>query len=1232
MDEYVEKLRVLSEKSRIIPAEPIIIEELMDFNEKIPNSEGSFDAGTVYGFILKFLQINRGDLSFQCSSRIGECLCIFLQAQKVIEADKALSDLIQNPIPSNLFAIAILIKKFNEKLKNNIKSIVDAVLKMKDPPLFSSIVILCRCYSHNNPEIRPSTTKVLDFAISAYQFDRESIQLFVIKLLKKLVKKFYISYSQILSFMTEVLRSNQSSFVIEHTASLIALCAQTHDTTGHEIDECTISLMFLQAYQSHLDIIFPRFITMMGVSYVQKNYKSLFKFIRDNDLSCFHMLSAMLSSEVRKQLFSEIENDPNTCFQNLKYLSELDYGSEYRLGVAAYALSLTINPERSHKMEGASYFNSLFRKDKNLAIQFLQSSVLFVSHPPEDYPKINRSIRAHSFIISHIIASDKDALVYVEKENIHVFLERALKTENIFDGEFGSAFLVLSSLPNEFHSQYDINKCIDRFFSRIGNREVSDPKSKIRIRFLAASIALFLSSHPSISKSDKYMLSLLNLKVAISHSVKLAIYLSLPHLNSDYETILSITHKIHADIMKIEPHSDYIQALPANFMLSRSDLLHGTKFIIPNYTSTSLNIDKYDFAIRVTEFYPLYIKCLKDSDVLKEIAFLFQKETDKMVSAILIRSLCTDKSLHRFLPNNLHEFLMESIYESHHIKRIQIVCDAIAIWAAGNPNMIDSILVSIRKWKNYSKCFLYSALFAHAEFEKAQIVTSIIELNDMMKTPDFMPYACFSLSVLYQCQFHQLSELDFVKDQVLSLASIIHLQPSLSPFVLYYISLCFSSLLPLLSMSAFSHDFRTNNSISNTLTSFTLSKIPFSRQIIHNLMRSVLIFSASIVKPQTIRFPKSMDASLSSKIVSFGFIADCITLKGALDDYFNHVPEILLIYQMTNEPRAENLIHAIANSYVNADERLKPKLVKRLNNWSKLINSALTKGQILDLGTYPVEACRNVKICLIKSAKFLLPFAKQSGEYESIKSIVTSIAQCVDRNHFMITEQSCSVLSYFIEHFSHDNPDLIRELDSILLVAAGKSFSQISNVSSFPIKYLEFHRSDFGTPNFEPILLYLFNNIPNISDFSIEYMRLTILLIEASQSNKFNHEGFKQVFNQYTRILSPLIYNPNDHHSFACLFSVWEKLLRSYIWVSNHINESIPIEKLLSFILHEITNPVDLTRKTSARLALVQINESNSECINQIFAREIYEIIKEDPSYSQCSNLLSSLSAKIETN
>jgi len=1235
MEGLIEDLNELSKQPHLYPAEQIITTVLLDF-EKAFNSSSKFsDIEPYEQAFLSLFSINSGNLSFQCSVRISNCLVRLYKTQSSPKIWNLMTMVTKSPNFSNITALGGVIRSIGHYSKSMLPGLVKKLLSIISKFAVPCLYTLNQCFKIDYSGLKSFASQTFSSSVGFTSSKDETEQLLAIKLLRSLIKTKTINTKLFYNAANAMFENHASTFVIDEASYFVARLAflPFMENQSNAIDENNqsewklskqgtsmesnklfeSSFQVLSKYPDHFASIFKHFLNLLSPEVIHKNLPILFEFVRNTMPQEVVQLVSLFGVDVRKELFSKVaKEEPPTSHQLLLLRAlENDFVSSREL--AAIALQLTQTSSQSSRLCGASYFGQLSNKYPQHAKLYLETASLYLASPPEDNPSNEQDIQGMASVATYIlgVCKEKESMLDGLTDNIKVFLDRALQIEDIYDAQYSSAFSIMTVLPESMIPKELVPSALQRFLEQSEKMVgVTDPKSS-KLKRVGQSIVLFLAQHPCFSDLAPVLSVFMSVTAFHNKTIMMGILLAAPLIIPHSETIFVMANQLLDTILTLKPSSEYSRALLKCPMSSCADLLAPIVFRAPNYEIIFDKIGKAPFCFYVLENFTKLIDALAPSHGQQIIQHIIESPKEILMAHCLLLTVSKDQKYRYLFPSDLHLRLIEYIDEKTTISKAQITSEIIALFVKDDTDALQEVFYALRNQRGRPKCFIYAALFAHAPMSVSYISLAMHELNDISKNTRATPIALHALSVLYYCRSIELSSMKVTDIQSQALLQLVNTHVILKPLSLYYFASCFMNLLPVLSPEINSERNSLIPLIRLLIQSFSQISIPFAHEICFKVLRAVFAFARDLINIESISFPVSRGDSISLQLAACGAFADMLKVDTQLDkDYFDLVPKLFVLLQRSGDSRASDFIIEIGRKF-KEKSLLDPNSTnsrERLMKWFSYIKVILSANALPLTGDATIEADNNVKKSALSLSKYMLQVLSQSSPLltECLDDLMTCITRSIESKEIALYPLAFSINNTVIELFEHVKSEsgnrLLELYDSQFSIAVRYGFScDLEHSGSFLIHFLAFHYDNLTRrpDEFMTVLNGFIGGLKECKQKTFAYFSIASHICSIARQNfsVFSLiESFVSDFvSQFSEIvcLSMRLWSedPPNWSAIASFRTHYEKfyreLLTSFIWLQHHFKmKLIPIKDLIFFFNKEVTHCTESWRVLAAFEAL----------------------------------------------
>lgn len=1249
MDALVGNLEKIAKQKRLVPAEQIICNLLLDFEKNFPEKLSDELGQTLEKALLPLFNINKGELSMQCANRIAKCLIKIYDTQSSPKLWDLITMVTKKPNSANVIGISLVIDKLGHTIKSMLPGLVQKLIPLIPKINYPCLMAIAACYRVDKNGLKANAEEAFNITAKHFVNSNETFQLSAIRLFIALLATGAVSTQKFIHIAFTIIKNATSTFVTDEACFLVAQIAylpfslkgngpeQASDFSiskkgGQTGDKSLFEEAFsvLTAFKSNFPMVLQHFLDLLPPQTVHKNLPLLFNYVRKTMPSEVVQLMSLFGTDVRKELFTSVAKEqPPTAAQLLLLRAlQCDYTSTRE--IAALALQLTQGGNSSARRTAASYYANLCNTYPEHARLYLETATLYLAKPPDNNPNADNDFQGMATIATYILGASKQRMKWADELAAHIgdFLNCALVLTDIFDIQFWAAFSVMTVLPRCLVPHELVANALDNFISYFDQQiSIGDTKSK-RIKNLGLVMALFLVQHSDYEQGPRILQLLMDQYCLQCQTSRLAVFLAGPKIIPKTPELTSIVLILLEPILKSVPSSEYSRERIKCPMPSSVDLLQPLTFKQYNYEIIFDKISAPPFNYYTIENFSNLVAALEPKAVDVLINRLLHSYDNALMGHNLLLSIVLDPKTRDLLPSGLHVSLIDQMNDNADLIQQQITAEVIGIWVKDDIDAINQTINYIKKQRNRSKCLIYSAIIAHASLDENLISSLMHELNDIAKNTNATPYALHALSVLYSCHSVILSAMKVTDIQLQAIIQILNSENILKPFNLYYLSLCFQNILPIISPEIQESKAAVIPVLRLIIQAFRQIKIPFSMQIMFRILRPVFAFARDLIDPEPIVFPSHLGASIPLQLAACGAFADMLKVPSPNDpDFFDLVPKFLILLQRSSDKRADQFVNAVANVFAEGaqgkedDEQVRAKLTA----WIRQIKTILSASAIPNTGDATIEADYLVKNCALAVAKTILPVLSKSRPLltENLDDLMTSVTRAIETGNKELVQLSFQLMHLIIVHFesviTDDGSRLLELYDSQFAIAVRFGFqSDLSLSGPFLIKFLSFHYENLKNrpEEFMTVLNGFINGLTVCKQRTFAYYDISSHLCSIARQNEnvFNlvvtfSEKLVPDFGEIIKRSMQLWRNSPKWKEISQFRLDYENFYRelstTFVWLQHYFNlDIIKVNDLVEFFIQEISKCTESWRILSAFESLAAAflyysDQINEEQVNQ---------------------------------
>ena len=1291
MDDFISTLNRLIKSPRLQPAEKIICDSLINFENILPPSISDDLFNQLESLLISLLKANKGELSLPCSIRISMCLLnLYKTDDRARKTWNLYSDVSKKPFKSTIYATGYITNFLGVYASSMISGFAKVLINNQSTFLQPVLYALNFCFKRGRREMNAYVDKTVKLLLKSFTYKEEDVLLLSVRLLRTLLKS--IPSSNLENFMQKIyilikslLDSDQISVFVKEEiyfflAKYIILEQRIRDeennmpqgnedfkiehksaknsSADRRFSRCT---SFINEFKNSSNL-FHKFFLMLSPEFIHNHLEELFVYIKNHEIEYVNLFLNLISSDDKTLLFEKL-NKESFSANNLFIMRMIAQNEEMLESAAAFAFqTLSTTKVPSLRDSAAQFFSKLSLNYPDLASEFVQTSTLFISNPPEGCKNIQLKGMA---VVASTILMNRPEIANEYKENIVNAIAKGLGSNRARGGQFQASLALMTVVDETYFSLSAAEAALELFSDCYDKIVIVNDEAKARYSWLASHIAMLIAQYPKLSNASRAMKTIYTNDALHSHASDLCLLKSFSHIEKDHDFINFIGKKLQNMIISSTPPMDFVFSQLKNAMMIPSMLIKRLFDVtrdIPKYiVSTYTNV----FAQNAVLMFPEFILSLPNDQAHSIInnlicTHLFSASCKSAPSLIYIL-LKNDKTNHLF-PSDLFESLFSAIMSSSMLLnssnssysnssskqnrqslnianismendlqwnlRVQTLSECIALFVKGSANtqIINNAMQRIMSLPvGREKCFLLSAIFSYIkELSDNDIINSMLELNSIALSTEFTSYALFALMVLYQQYIFQLSKLSFTINQLDFFFTLIQQEKSLNPYIMYYMAQAYNALLSIISPEIqYNSDSSFSNAIyylaKNIILSFGNIEIPYSTTIYYHVLRAALNFARNLVVKEELHFPTSRSLSIASKTNACGVFSDYAKIVNQEADFFDLMPYVFMLIQITSDNRAIEFVNTLVNNFVNKSigKENEEFCINRLKEWVKIIKSPIL------IGTQNVSTSDSVKKCALTIANMLLPIIRKTNPLltSCLDDIVSTSIRSVQNNNLR-NDGFClliSIIDKFNDVVDESGKRILELYDSQFSSASKIAFSDLKNGGDFLVKLLMFHIKDLESN--ENIFNSFIDGIKNAhisqSDGVESYISICAELTEVSKKSNYVLDRIDTLKVHFIKLFSSTIKigqkywysdNPNWNNisSFRSKFSAFfSTIISSLIWLLHStvsydqtdqtnipsfksLNQTtiISIQELLNFFEDELTKSQEVWRISASLIGI----------------------------------------------
>jgi len=1269
MERVLEEISLLSKQSRLVPAEEIIMKSLINFETLIPEKLTEPEIENIENLVISLLFINQGNLSYHCSMRIGKILTLIYLKSSHPKIWGIISAASEKPCSSCVIACGYVIKILGKRSKSTISSFVKILLKVCPKLPYQCLFALRYCFKTHSIDIK-------GFSDSAYTFCQKSMsglfevnQLMSLKLIYALAQGSYVDQKHVKSFVTKFISKCSSSFVVDEMCLLIAKLMILYSSGPKNLEkqgaEFSLSkvetsnssfkdnLVFFATFKDNFSQIIRRFLDIADPEFIHNNLSTLFECIRKTQPTDITQLLSIFGSDIRLPIFQTIAKESLSLeqFNMLKYLS-CDKNMESE--VAAAALQLSMNDAEEARTSIGSFFSSLPSSYPDIAIQYLESSLLFLSFPPADSPTLDKEIYGMGLIASSILSGygEEKKLILEEqfKSQIIMFLNRSLTSAMVYSYDLMTAFQFMSLLSPPLIPNSLVNQRLADVLNLLEKKNNSLDIRDLKLKALCRSVFSFISVHPSTSLLPSLFQNVFSLGFLLNPNVFLSLIRVASKKILDSSTSYFYLRQITSRLLNNNPPLEYLKQMVLNPMLEKHELLFHIIPVLQRYDAVYERIGSISYSVFAIKEIPKAIVKLDPNDGMRLIKEILAFQTNFVVTHALLLELIRLPNSIPLFTNGFHLQILPIIFdEKSDIIQLQISSECISEYIKYQPHIMADVLSILSTKKNKGKCLLLSSLLSHLSFSDNQLLQIIHELDTLLKSNNLIVFSLFTLNILFSRFFDQLIGIPMVFSQFQILFSTMHSDFLHDPYTMYFISSCLSYLIPMINPLIFEEDLFLRQQITLNIQTLFLYHYPYGYQVMFYCLKSVLIYIREVFDTSIVKYPSNGGMSYPLMSLLCSVFSDFLRLEKDPPDLFGSLPKALYLLQRRYDLKIEEYILTLVHTdpLLNGDQE-SDKLT-RIVDWVKIIKNVLTRGTHPIFTTSQVEPSQYVKKTCLLCTVAILDFVSKISPFpgECVDDIVTSAVRAVESDNIYYISSAFSVLDKivlcFSKMFTTTNMPILKLYDSqFSLVSRLAILNHSNSCGDYLFNYLEFRITNFSKDSsedkafFDMILSKIY-----FSDFSTpSILNAMSLLITSMKKIDYLFENGQSLIDKYivsgSKVISEIMemffelnieWNKLAHYRSLYINSLYLIFSCCIIYDKKSLMDLPTISR---FALDQIQKNNELWIQKAAYFSLISLFESSSTIMdNSLISTMINSIIDNSSRFSYDLVQISKSTAKV---
>ncbi|OHT01314.1 hypothetical protein TRFO_31851 [Tritrichomonas foetus] len=1244
MKNLLDDLANISKQKIILEPDVIITSKLLDFETILPEQPKINDElfEKIEASLISCLYANNAQISFQCSIRIAECLLQLYQGNRQMKIWNLITAFNKKPTDSIAFTTGHVLKKLGRYSKSVVPGVGKTLFSLSEKHTFAQLFALCACFKASPRDMDTYVDKCYILIKKNIFSNYEPITLLVLKLCAKLVKNGQLSAERIIPLLTQLLTDQKMPYIIDQSCLLIAKLAYSQfkfspapiEKDANENQDfkvkskkvsaqmfCAFNMM--ENFKQYFSDILPKFLSLLDPEFIHANRQDIFSLIRRIDVNELRGLISMLGIDVRRDLFAQVAKEEISSEQiTILLILSFDTNSLMETAALSYQFA-TLKSSGKDKCKIYSFFSEIVQKDPETTSIFLKKATKFLAKPPTDEENLEANMKGISYIISAVltVAPNRKQLIELIEENLVEFLRNSWDSDSITAPSFQPSFIILTALPKRYIKNEEVDRLLSLFpryllqnqtaneVASISGVPLNDStintanmkainKARKTALLMAETLMLFLSVRPNFESTIPIIECILAREYLRTHFNHLCIYLILPKLTTiDEDAMTKISLKLRSVVVKAKPLQDFVTYIVKSPFITRTMFLRNVEFKPPELKPFFTNANSIEIMYRVYTTFPDFIDSLPEKAKSAYVKWLVVDTATSPTSHFLIYTLINDIRTQKLLPSNIHEVILAVISNFERTDYLQMAAEVIACWARIFPKFVPQIIESAIQKNDRAECFILAALYAHVQLSDDAISSQVLILNNIAKTNNNLtPFALFALSSLFMAYPAQLAAMPYTDSQANFLLSLLCTSKSQDTFNLFYIARAFNSLLPIISPDIENQRPFVIPVVKMIIQLISCTPLPFCRQIFFHTMHTVFSFIKQYADTVKMEFPISKSITLSCKIEACQAFADMLNVKRMDHDFFELIPQCLLLLQRTGTEGDNNpklFIIAVAANFATTSDPSSPNCRDRIMQWTQLIKLCVSAGNLPATGIVKIAANDTVKLCMLKVAQEILPLLLFTNPLlsEALDDVMTSLTRAVESKNPVLQEVAYPLLQRVILDFGemkNENGQPIIELYDVMFASAVKiGFYNLDVSGDFVLSFLDFHIDNIENSfdEFLSILDYFITGFKECDHKTWHYHAIAAKLIKISIDKKSFYKKIEEFIPKFAKDFAGIIFEAGELWSqdppneiaitnFKVNYSsFFLELLESFVFMQAKKKlELIQPRQFLTFLFDELTN------------------------------------------------------------
>jgi len=1152
----MKELQRISTAKVLINAEETIFRVLNQLDEDILSNKKET---TLIDLIYSLTNKQNGNISIPCCILIANKLNLAMKYRNDIRFQEIIEDIKKTPNQCQIVVFGIMLK--TKQCPKEIAGVfIDSCFSN-----FSAIPYSCifglrcafKCFKNGFSEY---DEKVFSLASKTCSEPPESIQMISLKLMRSLIKRRYIGYSNIMAQCILCMNKRMTPFVQDEASKTYAMC-MAYDFFNNRKDGLSA---ILSGFNQNiiLESVSQYFLSLILPKINDEELMEYMKYLFIHFPVSYSYISNFCSENIKSKLLKILTEENDLSYEQIFSLFLICFDAESYCYVTEYSL-------KSSQIHNSSYRDSLYRafvlisKETHQIVEqvLVTLLVLMSSERVKNGPRI-----MSSSLFSKLMASYTEKNSFIEKNSQYIRELIDFLFSNIsIDISFTINFLfVMSVLPKEIsHDAIVFNKFNNYIMKYLRNQS----SSLEYLDFLEA-LLQFLSirsDYEMIENLEKVVCD--NINSLSSQALGSIVILCKSSVNNNITGSNHIIEFFNRVLENNPISSSFLKGFLLKPIPSSEDMITSPFKNCTFYNSNETFLKKFINSI------PFIISHFPEDHKKTYLDSIF-KGIPNTIKCLIVKKVLESEKFTKYIPKGFLVPFLKHIKGYDYIF-IQADSECISEYIRLYPQYLDPTIRFIESNKTIASTILISSILMNCELTVDCIFQLFMVLSERINVPSLRPFALLSYMKLLSKQNPSVSII--IQVFYITLRSLLS-DASLHPYVFSLIVMIFEIVFQLLSneKDGKSKDFYDSVIGIISLTSY----MPYA----YSKSQSYHLFDVSLCGIITIPpIPITINPVFYYSNHLLGIISAKLfnhSCKLGLECNSNQSIEGPIYFsQMTN---SSIVYESIINIIISQSKDKSFDLIPTLN----IIGMILKNGKLHDSS---VSFNNTLKHCLLISIEKVFPniIDKSIVQTDVVNSMISIVCNTISLFDNAIVNVSFAVLTNIV-YFLKTNEVLFSHYFDSLLEMARIGFSLGLEVAfsflcaficdkteCFVLYFLELSRNKEQTDQHTFLAVSLISTLSH-SDCNTQEQ----FIKESSQfSNEIIHTLIRIVSISYNDLMKGLSIS----HYFDGFFS---QLLSSSVWLMSKTHVDIDISVLLSFIIIILWKSKDTFERVSTIEAL----------------------------------------------